>query len=125
MLLTPEQAAAIFGTLPTSLRAAASMQAIGDPAAFARYLRAVCELAPEVGLHATATGEVATGDATVSAADSEARMARAAVDPAVVKRADTAIKAAVSKETRSAALVRALYAGGFAIKVGVVRADEA
>ncbi len=124
MVLTQEQATAIFAALPTSLRAAASMQAIGDPAAFARYVAAVCELAGDLGLHATATGELLTGDPSVSAAQTEARMAKAASDPAVVKRADAAIKAAVSKETRAAAVVRALYAGGFALKVGVVRADE-
>ncbi|MBM4344716.1 MAG: hypothetical protein FJ100_15225 [Deltaproteobacteria bacterium] len=124
MKLNEEQAAAIFAALPTSLRAAASMQAIGDPAAFARYVRAACEVAGDVGLHATATGEVRTGRADVSPAQSEAHMAIAAADPAVVKRADAAIKAAVSKEQRSAALVRALYAGGFALKIGVVRADE-
>lgn len=124
MRLNQEQAAAIFGALPTSLRAAASMQAIGDPAAFARYVRAVCELAADVGLHATAAGDIASNDPTVSATESEARMARAAADPLVVKRADAAIKAVVAKDVRSAALVQALYAGGFALQVGIVRADE-
>ena len=125
MKLTEQQAASIFAALPTSLRAAASMQAVGDAVAFARYVRAVCELARDQGMHVSPAGEVRTGDAGVSSVDSEQRMAQAAIDPAVVKRADAAIKAAVTKDARSQALVRALYAGGFALQVGVVRADEA
>lgn len=120
MILSQEQAAAIFEHLPTALRAEASMRAIGDPAAFARYVAAAVAAAPDRGIYADESGQIAQGDPGADAEATRARIEAAAADPAAVKKADKALKALLTPAERAAALVHALYAGGFALQVGVV-----
>lgn len=72
-----------------------------------------CRLAADKGLHADAQGHLGTGDFTVPPDESARRFAKAAAaDPAVIKAADSAIKAALDRDQRMAAVVQAVYAAG-------------
>ncbi len=126
MPLTADQAGAIFAGLPTAVRATASIKAIGDNVALGRYLRAACAIGADRGVHVTAAGAVAAGDKAVDAAQSEHNWLALPEDKDRAKAADAALKALLSKEERSLALVYALYASGWALADSdgaLVRAD--
>ncbi|MSQ83643.1 MAG: hypothetical protein EXR77_12285 [Myxococcales bacterium] len=124
MQLTQEQAATLFALLPTTLRAQASMHAIGNPAGLGRYVAAACALAADRGVWVDRAGEVQHGDNTVTPQASGIAIEAAAVDAAVVKKADKVLKALLTAEERGAALVAALYAAGFVLTIDVARGTD-
>lgn len=124
MQLTQDQAATLFALLPTTLRAQASMHAIADPAGLGRYVAAACGLAADRGIWVDSAGQVQHGHSSVTPQASGLAIEAAAVDAAVVKKADKALKALLTAEERGAALVAALYAAGFVLTIDVARATD-
>lgn len=120
MQLPLDAAIAVFPHLPTGLRARAAGLAFHDVTQVAHLVQAVCELGADSGVHVGEDGRLRDGDASVSPEESARRFHdRATADPSLVRAADDALKALLSREKRLEAVVRALYAGGLTLSVDV------
>ena len=122
--LTREQAIELFPTLPSAVRAQASLAALQGPEGLGRYVRAACEVAAESGLAVTAEGKVVTGQSGAKPEES-GKHAAAVTDQAVAKALEKAVSAELSRDQRHRAVAMAVYDSGYELELAVEPANEA
>lgn len=122
--LTREQAVELFPTLPSAVRAQASIAGLQGPEGLGRYVRAACEVGAESGLAVTADGKVVTGKSGVSPVES-GQHAAAVSDQAAAKALEKAVSAELSRDQRHRAVAMAVYDSGYELDVAVEPGTEA
>lgn len=122
--LTREQAIELFPTLPSAVRAQASLAALQGPEGLGRYVRAACEVAAELGLAVTADGKVVTGQSGAKPEES-GEHAAAVTDQAAAKALEKAVSAELSRDQRHRAVAMAVYDSGFELQVAQEAGPEA